>query len=184
MRGFKKIPVVPEILSMVALIALVTVVYLCSLPETFHSLAHRKASTADMMGRARDHVVREGVLFVSLIYAADPAAIAKLRQQLVDNERCFHTIAAAAIDELPEAAADVEIVAGQFDHMSAAGWRAAAVAPQASPEDRRALLDSLFARELDEVRSGVERIELGLQRHDATFRGEVRRGGDADTRKA
>lgn len=168
MRGFKKFPVGPEILSMLALIALVTVVYLCSLPETFHSLAHRKANAAEMMGHARERVVREGVLFGSLVRTADQTAIAKLRQDLVDNERDFHDVVAEAIDELPEAGADVEAVIGQFDHLSAAGWRAAAMAPQLHPEERRSLLDGAFARELDELRSDVERIELGLQRREAS----------------
>lgn len=168
MRGFKKFPVGPEILSMLALIALVTVVYLCSLPETFHSLAHRKANAAEMMGRARERVVKEGVLFGSLVRTADQAAIARLRQELVDNERDFHDIVAEAIDELPEAGADVEAVISQFDHLSADGWRAAATAPQLPPEERRSLLDGAFVRELDELRSGVERIELRLQRQEGS----------------
>ena len=166
MRGFKKFPVGPEILSMLALIALVTVVYLCSLPETFHSLAHRKANAAGVMGHARERVVREGVLFGSLVRTTDQAAMAKLRQELVDNERDFHDLVAEAIDELPEAGADVEAIISQFDHLSAAGWKAAATAPQMQPEERRSLLDGAFVRELDELRSGVERIELGLQHRD------------------
>ncbi len=163
---------------MLALIALVTVVYLCSLPETFHSLSHRKANAAEMMGHAREHVLKEGALFSSLVHAADQAAITRLRQQLVDNEREFHDISSEVISELPEVAADVETVTSLFDHLSATGWRAAAVAPQMPPEDRRALLDGPLARELDELRSSVEKIELNLQNHDAAYRNEVRGRGD------
>ena len=183
MRIFKKFPVGPEILSMLALIALVTVVYLCSLPETFHSLSHRKANAAEMMAHARERVVKEGVLFASLVHAADQAAVTKLRQQLVDNEREFHDLTAETIAELPEAAADVEIATGLFDHVSAAGWRAASTAPQMEPEQRRAVLEGAFARDLDELRSKIERIELGLQRHDVNYNpGEVRRSVDTGTR--
>lgn len=183
MRVFKKFPIGPEILSMLALIALVTVVYLCSLPETFHSLSHRKANAAEMMAHARERVVKEGALFASLVHSADQAAIAKLRQQLVDNEREFHDITSEAIAELPEAAADVEIATGLFDHVSATGWHAAAAAPQLSPEERRPLLEGAFAKELDQLRSNIERIELSLQRHDASYSsGEVRRSPDTSTR--
>ena len=183
MRVFKKFPVGPEILSMLALIALVTVVYLCSLPETFHSLSHRKANAAEMLAHARERVVREGALFTSLIHSTDPAGIAKLRQQLVDNEREFHDMTSETIAELPEVAADVEIATGMFDHVSAAGWRAAAQAPQLEPEERRPLLEGTFKRELDELRSAIERIELGLQRHDVNYNGgEVHRSPDTGAR--
>jgi hypothetical protein len=131
-----------------------------------------------MMGHARQHVLKEGALFASLVHAADQAAIARLRQQLVDNEREFHDISSEVISELPEVAADVETVTSLFDHLSATGWRAAAAAPQMAPEERRALLDGPLARELDELRSGIEKIELSLQSHDATYRDEVR--GRAD----
>jgi len=166
MRILKKSPIGPEILSMLALIALVTVVYLCSLPETFHSLTHRKANAAEMMGHAREHVLKEGALFASLVHAADQSAITKLHQKLVDNEREFHDITSEVISELPEVAADVETVTSLFDHLSATGWRAASVAPQSSPEDRRAMLDGPLARELDELRSSVEKIELSLQHQE------------------
>ena len=132
MRIFKKSPVGPEILSMLALIALVTVVYLCSLPETFHSLSHRKANAVEMMGHAREHVLKEGALFASLVHAADQRAIARLRQQLVDNEREFHDISSEVISELPEVAADVETITSLFDHLSATGWRADKPSPKKS----------------------------------------------------
>jgi len=161
---------------MSALIAVITVVYLCSLPETFHSLAHRKANAAEMLSHSREHIVKEGALFASLVHAADQPATAKLRQQLVDNEREFHDTASEVIAELPEIASDVEVMVGMFDHLSAAGWRAAAIAPQLPEDERRALLDGPFAKELDVLRAKTERVELSLQqRQDAAYPAQAHR---------
>src|SRR5579859_7541543 len=106
MRGFKKFPVGPDILSLLAVVARATVVYLCSLPETFHSLSHRKANAAELMAHARELIVKEGSLFASLVHAADDQAGSRIRQQLVDNERAFHDIASEFSSELPEATND------------------------------------------------------------------------------
>jgi len=162
MRSFNKFPVGPDVLSLVGVIALVAVVYVCSLPDTFHSLSHRKASAAQLVGHAHDLIVKEGALFASLVHAADETSGARLRQQLVDNERAFHDIASEFSSELPEATSDIEAMVGQFDRLAAAGWRAAAVAPQSSPEDRETLLDGSFAKALEELRTGSDHIEQSL----------------------
>ena len=164
MRRFNKFPVGLDILSLLAVVALVTVVYLCSLPEMFYSLSHRKANAAGLMGHARELIVKEGTLFASLVHAADDSAGAKLRQQLVDNERAFHDIASEFSSELPEATSDIERVVSLFDHLAATGWRAAAVAQQSSPEERGALLDGNFAKALEELRTSSEHIEQSLQK--------------------
>lgn len=173
MRRFNKFPVGPDVLSLVAVVALVTIVYLCSLPETFHSLSHRKADAAELMGHARELIVKEGSLFTSLVQAADEQGSARIRQRLVDNERAFHDIASEFSSELPEATNDIESMVSLFDHLAATGWRAAAAAPQASPQEREALLDGTFAQALEELRSSSERIELSLQRHDAALRSQA-----------
>jgi hypothetical protein len=162
MRSFNKFPVGPDILSVLAVVALVTVVYLCSLPGTFQSLSHRKANGAVLMGHARELIVKEGALFASLVYAADEQASTKVRQQLVDNERSFHDVASEFSSDLPEAAVDVDSLVSLFDHVAAVGWRAAAVAPQASPEERERLLDGNFAKSLEDLRGTAERIETSL----------------------
>jgi hypothetical protein len=163
MRSFNKFPIGPDVLSLVGVIALVAVVYLCSLPETFHSLSHRKANAAQLMGHARELIVKEGALFASLIHAADEQAGARLRQQLLDNERSFHDIASEFSSELPEAGGDIETMVGRFDRLAAAGWRAAAVAPQSSPEARETLLDGDFAKDQDELQCTAGHIEQGLK---------------------
>jgi hypothetical protein len=173
MRGFKKYSVGRDILSLLAVIALVVVVYLCGLPATVHSLSHRKANAAELMGRAHELIVKEGSLFASLVDAADESATARLRQQLVDNERAFHDIASEFTSELPEASSDIDGMVGLFDHLAATGWRAAAVAPQSSPEERETLLQGDFAKALEELRSSSERIQLSLQRHDAALRSQA-----------
>ncbi|HMA48133.1 MAG TPA: hypothetical protein VKP60_00195 [Magnetospirillaceae bacterium] len=173
MRRFNKFPVGPDVLSLVAVIALVTIVYLCSLPETFHSLSHRKANAAELMGHARELIVKEGDLFTALMRAADEQGSAKIRQHLVDNERTFHDIASEFSSELPEATNDIESMVSLFDHLAASGWRAAAAAPQSPPEERETLLDGNFAKALEELRGSAERIELSLQRHDAALRSQA-----------
>jgi hypothetical protein len=162
MRSFNKFPVGLDVLSFLGVIVLVAVVYLCSLPGTFHSLSHRKASAAQLVGHAHELIVKEGALFASLVHAADEPSGAKLRQQLVDNERAFHDIASEVSSELPEAAGDIETMVGEFDRLAAAGWRAAAVAPQSSPEERETLLDGAFAKALEELRTGSDHIEQSL----------------------
>ncbi len=162
MRSLNKFPVGPDILSLVGVIALVATVYLCSLPETFHSLSHRKASAAQLVGHAHELIVKEGALFASLVHAADETSGAKLRQQLLDNERAFHDIASEFSSELPEATSDIEAMVGEFDRLAAAGWRAAAVAPQSSPEERGSLLDGTFAKSFEELRDDALRIEQTL----------------------
>lgn len=162
MRSFNKFPVGPDILTLLAVVALVTIVYLCSLPETFHSLSHRKANAADLMAHARELIVKEGTLFSSLVHAEEQGA-AKVRQQLVENERAFHDIASEFSSELPEATNDIEGMVSLFDHLAAAGWRAAAVAPQSSPAERDMLLGGNFAKVLAELRTSSERIEQTLK---------------------
>ena len=163
MRSFNKFPVGPDILSLLAVVALGAIIYVCSLPETFHSLSHRRANAAELMGHARELSVREGALFISLVHAQDQGA-AKIRQQLVENERAFHDIASEFSSELPEATHDIEGMVSLFDHLAAAGWRAAAVAPQSSPEEREALLGGNFAKVVEELRTSFERIEQTLKR--------------------
>lgn len=159
MRRFNKFPMGTDLLSLLAILSLVTVVYLCSLPEILYSLPHRKASAALRMGHARELIVKEGALFASLVRAADEQSGARLRQQLLDNERAFHDIAGQLSSELPEAASDVETLVGQFDRLAAAGWRDATVAAQSSPEEREELLDGNFAEELDNLRGDAGRLE-------------------------
>jgi len=52
---------------------------------------------------------------------------------------------------------------GEFDRLAAAGWRAAAVALQSSPQDRETLLDGPFAKALDDLRAGSDHIEHSLR---------------------
>ena len=169
MRGFKKFPVGPDVLALLGVLALVVVVYLCGLPETFHSLSHRRANEAELMSHAHEMIIKEGTLFASLVHAADESATARLRQQLVDNERAFHDIASEFTSELPEASSAIDGMVSLFDHLAAAGWSAAAVAPQSSPEEREALLDGNFAKTLEELRISSERLQLSLERHDAAL---------------
>jgi hypothetical protein len=163
MRSSKKIPVWSDILSLLAVVVLVTIVYLCSLPQMFHSLSHRKANAAELLVHARELTVKEAALFSSLVHAEEQGA-AKIRRQLVENERAFHDIVSEFSSELPEATKDIEAMVSLFDHLAAAGWRAAAVAPQSSPEERDALLGGKFAKVLEELRTNSERIEQTLKR--------------------
>ena len=172
MRILRKFPVGPDVLTLSAVLALVAVVYLCSLPATFQSLSHRKAGAAELMGQAREHIVKEGGLFTSLVHAADDSASAKLRQQLVDNERAFHEAVSEIASELPEAKTDIEALVSRFDHLAATGWQAAAMAPQSPPEAREELLEGAFAQTLDELRDESQKMELSLHAHDATYRVE------------
>jgi hypothetical protein len=174
MRGFKKLPWGLDIFTLLAVVALVTVVYLCALPETLHSLQHRKSNAADLMGQTHELIVREGMLFGSLVQATDDKTAVRLRRQLMENERRFHEIASAFSDELPEANPDIEAMTTQFDHMAAAGWRAAAAAPRTSPEERETLLDGAFTRDLDELRNNSDRMQLSLQRPDAASHSQAR----------
>ena len=174
MRRDNTFSVALDILSLLGVIALVTVVYLCSLPETFESLCHRQAIAAGLAVHARELSVKEGALFASLIHAADETSAAKLGQQLADNERAFHAIAARFESELPEATGEMENLIGQFDHLAAAGWRAAAVAQQSSPEERETLLDGNFANALDDLHGASEHIVASLQRKDVAQHGPIR----------
>jgi hypothetical protein len=156
MRGSTPFPLALDLLSLLVVVALVTVVYLCSLPETFQSLSHRKANAAELMGHARNLIVEEGTLFASQLQAADEQASTRIRRQLVDNERAFHDVASEFSAELPEAANDIESLVSLFDRLSASGWRTGA-----EP------LDANFVKALEELRSRSERIEFSLQRHDS-----------------
>jgi hypothetical protein len=162
MRSFTKFRILPDILSIIAVVALATVVYLCSRPETFHSLSHRKANAAVLMGHAGELVTREGALFASLVRAADEQSAVKLRQQLVDNERAFHDLASEFSSDLPEDTAAINDMVSQFDHLAAAGWRAAGIAPQSTPEERETLLDANFTKTEDDLRAGCESLEASL----------------------
>jgi hypothetical protein len=162
MRSFRKFPVGPDILTLLAVLAMAGVVYLCALPGTFQFLSTRHAGAAELMGQAREHIVKEGSLFTSLVHAADDTAAAKLRQQLVDNERAFHDVASEVASDLPEAKTKIETMVNRFDHMAASGWRAAAMAPQSTPEARETLLEGVFAESLEELRQQSERMELEL----------------------
>ena len=172
MRILRKFPVGPDVLTLSAVFALIAVVYLCSLPATFHSLSHRKAGAAELMGQAREHIVKEGSLFNALVHVTDDSGAAKLRQQLVDNERAFHEAASEIATELPESRSEIETMASRFDHLAATGWQAAAMAPQSAPEAREELLEGAFTQTLDELREESQKMELSLHAHDATYRVE------------
>jgi len=170
MRVFKKFSAGADILTLAAILALVGVVYLCSLPSTFPSLSNRRLGAAELMGQAREHIVKEGGLFVSLVHAADDTAAAKLRQQLVDNERAFHEVVSEVASDLPEARTKIETMASRFDHLADSGWQAASMAPKSAPEVRENLLQGAFAEALEELREESERMELDLRAHDAAYR--------------
>lgn len=173
MRAFRKFPVGPDVLTLLTVAALAAVVYLCSLPSTFQSLSNRQAGAAELMGQAREHIVKEGSLFTSLVHAADDTAAAKLRQLLVENERGFHEVASEAASDLPESKIEIETMVSRFDHLAAAGWQAASMAPQSAPEAREELLEGAFAQALEELRGESEKMELALHAHDATYRVEL-----------
>jgi hypothetical protein len=173
MRAFRSFPIGPDVLTLSAVVALAAIVYLCSLPATFQSLSHRKAGAAELMGQAREHVVKEGSLFSALVHVSDDSAAAKLRQQLVDNERGFHEAASEISSELPEAKSEIDTMVTRFDHLAAAGWQAAALAPQSLPEARDDLLNGAFAQALEELRDQSSKMELSLHAHDATYRVET-----------
>lgn len=162
MRPFRSFPVGPDVLTVLAVVALAAVVYFCSLPTTFQSLSNRQASAAELMGQAREHIVKEGQLFTELVNATEEKATAQLRQQLVDNERAFHEIASEFASELPESKAEIEQMVSRFDHLAATGWQAAALAPQNPPETRDELLRGAFADTLDELREESQKMELSL----------------------
>lgn len=173
MRILRKFPIGPDVLTLGAVIALAAIVYLCSLPATFQSLSHRKAGAAELMGQAREHVVKEGSLFTALVHVSDDAAAAQLRQQLVDNERAFHEAASEIASELPESKSELETMVTRFDHLAATGWQAAAMAPQSPPAVREELLEGAFAQALEELRDQSSKMELSLHAHDATYRVEM-----------
>jgi hypothetical protein len=166
MRRFTTFPVGPDLLTLAAVLALATVVYLCSLPSTFQSLSNRQAGAAELMGQVREHIVKEGQLFSSLVRAGDDQA-SKLRQQLIDNERGFHEAASEFANELPEDKAEIESLVSRFDHLAATGWQAAATSSQTPPEARQDLLDGAFSQTLEDLRDESQKIELGLHAQDA-----------------
>jgi hypothetical protein len=173
MRRFTTFPVGPDVLTLAAVFALAVLVYLCSLPSTFQSLSHREAGAAELMGQARERIVKEGALFASLVRAADESSAAKLRQQLIDNERSFHEVASEFAAELPENKSQVETLVSRFDSLAAAGWQAAATAPNSPTEARQDLLQGTFSQTLEELRDESQRIELSLHAHDASYRVEI-----------
>src|SRR5579859_1225464 len=173
MRRFTTFPVGPDLLTAAAVIALAAVVYLCSLPSTFQSLSHRQAGAAELMGQAREHIVKEGSLFAALVRAPDDQAGSKLRQQLVDNERGFHEVASEFATQLPENKSEVESMVSRFDHLAATGWQAAATASQSPPESRLELLEGAFAKTLEELRDESQKIELNLHAQDSAYRIEL-----------
>ena len=164
MRSYKKGAVIgPDLVFLLAAIALVTVVYLCGLPEAFHSLSHRKANAAELMVQAHARIEREGDMFAALVHTPDPVDAGRLRERLLANERAFHDIVAEASSELPEAQTDIDDVKDQFDHLAVAGWQAAEQAMHSSPAVRESLLDGKFARAYDELRSNSKQFEQSLQ---------------------
>ena len=169
MRGFKKGSIVgPDVLFLLAAITLVTVVYLCGLPETFHSLSHRKANAAELMGQANERIVREGSLFAALVQAPDAIAIDRLREQLLANERAFHDITTECMVELPEAQVDIEEMTGRFDRLASTGWQTLSQALSNPPSSREGLLEGKFAQAYDELRRNSRHFEQSLQIHEGS----------------
>jgi hypothetical protein len=125
------------------------------------------------MGQARESIVTEGRLFVSLVHAANDGTAAKLRQELLDNERSFHEVASEIAGDLPEDRSKIEMMVSRFDHLAATGWQAAATALQMPSDARDDLLAGDFAQTLDELRDQSEKMELGLHAHDASYRIEL-----------
>jgi hypothetical protein len=169
MRGYKRGSIIgPDLIFLLGAISLVTVVYLCGLPEAFHSLSHRKANAAELMTQAHERIVREGDLFAGLVHAPDGVTSGRLRERLLDNERAFHDIAAAAAVQLPEAQVEIGVVTGQFDLLAATGWQAVQQAQESSPSARESLLDGKFARTFDELRTNSRQFEQSLQIRDGS----------------
>lgn len=164
MRGYRRGSIIgPDLIFLLGAVTLVTVVYLCGLPEAFHSLSHRKANAAELMVQAQQRILREGDLFAALVAAPDEVKAGRLRERLLDNERAFHGIVAEAARELPEAQTALDAVTGQFDQLAATGWLAAQQAPQSPPALREALLDGKFAQAFDELRVNSRQFEQSLQ---------------------
>ena len=173
MRRIADFPLGPDLLTLAAVFALAAVVYLCSLPSTFQSLSHRHAGAAELMGRAREQVVKEGKLFSQLVRADDDQTASKLRQQLVDNERGFHEVAFDFVSQMPEDRDEINSMVSRFDHLAAVGWQAAAAASQTPPEARQDLLQGVFAQMLEKLREDSQALELALHAQDSAFRVEL-----------
>lgn len=158
MRQFTSLSANPDLWTLAAVAGLAAMVYFCSLPSTFPSLSHRHAGAAEMMDEARERIVKEGSLFFELVRAPDDLAAAKLREQLVENERAFHDAASGFAAEWPKDGSEIDSLVSRFDHLAATGWQAAAIAPQSSPDSRLDLLAGDFSKTLGELREESQKI--------------------------
>jgi hypothetical protein len=166
MRGFKQATFVSDVLSVLAIAALVTVVHLCSLPQSVHSPSARKADAAELLIEAQDHLNKEGALFSALVGAHDWNSADELRQALHDNERRFHVLTAAVAEKLPEAGGDIEAIITDFDSLSAAGWQAEKAVRRDAPMEAVAVMQSRFFPVLEELRGRTQAIGRSLHLRD------------------
>ena len=166
MRGIKKLTFVPDVLSVMAIAALVTVVYLCSLPQNFHSLSQRKADVAGLLVEAQDDLNKEGALFSALVGAEDWNSADELRQALQDNERRFHALTAAVAEKLPEAGGELQAIVTEFDGLAAVGWQAEKAVRQDAPVEAVAVMQSRFFPVLDQLRDRTQAIGRNLRPED------------------
>jgi hypothetical protein len=164
MRGFFKFPEFPDLISFLAVAGLLTAVYLASLPQSYHSLSHRKAAEVDMLAEAQDRIDKEGALFIAMVAAHDLDSRDILRQAVVDNDRQFLELCQAMLANLPEARNEFVALRGQYIQMSSAGWRAEAAAHDGGANSQaQSAMQEQFIPALAAVRSEVQNLQHRLR---------------------
>jgi hypothetical protein len=159
MRGPHKFPVLPDVLALLAIVALVTVVYLLNLPQNMHALSHRKAIAVELLAGAREAVGKEGALFAALAGATDQDNREQLRKAALENERRFHEAVAAVSGKMPEAKAEMEDLSRQFDELVGFGWKAEEAGRRGAFSDAQSMLESEFVPVLKQLEERIRAIE-------------------------
>jgi len=155
-----------DLLTLLAIFVLVSIVYLCSLPQAAHSLAHRRAGAIETLAAARLALDKEAALIPALVVAADSDSRTLLRDAVTENERRFRQAIDQVMADLPEAGNDVGELSGRFDLVAELGRNAVLTARSASVGEAQNLVRDRFLPALKEVATKAHLIENNLHLQD------------------
>jgi hypothetical protein len=162
----------PDLLSLLAIAALAVVVYLCSLPQTMHSAAHRRTAAIELLAAARESIEKERALIPALVVAADRDSREMLRQAALDNERHFHESVDCVAAKMPDLKGEVKELAGQFDALVALGRSADDAARRDAMGEAQDIVQDHLLPALKQLGARAQAMESGLQLQESV------KGGD------
>ena len=152
----------PDLISVLAIVGLGLVVYLSSIPQTMHSVAHRRTAAIELLAAARESIDKEGALVSALVVAADRDSRDMLRQAATDNERHFHESINCVAAKLPDLKTVISKLTTDFDALVELGHSADEAARRDAMDEAQSILRDRFLLSLKQLSFRTQALESTL----------------------